>query len=108
MKEPDTLLDNDGYPTEDYLKFIQEYTGETMPIMVFVDILAGGWYFADWGFKLHRRYAGKIKLELHTGGWSGNEDIIAAITSNMYLTAIKMRHVKWITGGHYYFEIRID
>ena len=105
MKEPDTLLDNDGYPTKDYLKFIREYTDDAMPIMDFVNIIADGWQYASWGHKLHRKYAGKRKLELHTGGWSGNEDIIRAILGNVYLTHFKMRYVKWHAGGHYYFEI---
>ena len=107
MKIPKTLLDEEGYPTEEYLQFIRDYTNETMPIMDFVEILQDGWHFSDWGFKLHRKYAGKRKLELHTGGWSGNEEIISAIVNNVYLTSFKMKYKKWHTGGHYYFEITI-
>ena len=107
-KIPETLLDFDGYPTDEYLQFIRDYTNETMPIMDMVGIICDNWYFDDWGFKLHKKYAGKRKLELHTGGWSGNEEIIAALLSNIYLTHFKMRYVKWYTGGHYYFEITID
>jgi len=105
MKTPETLLDINGYPTEEYLQFIRDYTPELMPIMDFVAILQHGWYFDDWGFRLHRKYAGKRKLELHTGGWSGNEEIISAIKSNIYLTHFSMQYVKWYTGGHFYFEI---
>jgi hypothetical protein len=106
MKTPHTLLDNGGYPTDDYLTFIKDYTYETMPVMQFVNLLSEGWYFGDWGFELHRKYKGKRKLELHTGGWSGNEEIIEAILSNVYLTQFQMRYVEWHTGGHYYFEIQ--
>ena len=111
MKEtdeiPDVLLDDDGYPTDEYLKFIEEYTPDKMPIMDFVSILGDNWYFDDWGFRLKRKYMGVRKLELHTGGWSGNEDIIGAIKSNIYLTHFSMKYVKWHTGGHFYFEITI-
>ena len=100
------LLDKGGYPTEEYLEFIWTYTPDVMSIMDFLDILSNGWYFDNWGFKLHRKYAGKRKLELHTGGWSGNEDIIAAILNNFYLTHFHMQYVKWLVGGHYYFEIQ--
>ncbi len=108
IKIPYTLLDVDGYPTEEYLTFIREFTHETMPVIDFVDIMQDGWYHGDWGFKLGRVYKGIRKLELHTGGWSGNEEVIAAITSNIWLTALKMKYVKWLTGGHYYFEIRVN
>ena len=105
MNRPDELLDSDGYPTDEYLEFIRGYTDETMDIMDFIDILSDGWWMPSWGFRLHRKYEGKIKLELHTGGWSGNEEIIREILSNISLTHFKMRYVKWTAGGHYYFEI---
>ena len=101
------LLDGAGYPTDEFLDFIRNYTPETMPILDFVEILCNGWYFGDWGYKLHRKYGGKRKFELHTGGWSGNEDTIAAVLSNFYLTHHIMQYVKWLIGGHYYFEINI-
>lgn len=107
-KWPDALLDNEGYPTEEYLKFIREYNPCVMPIMNFVEgILQDGWYMSDWGFVLRKAYKGKRKLELHTGGWSGNEDTIQAILSNHWLTYNTMKYVQWRTGGHYYFEINL-
>lgn len=105
---PEIFLDEDGYPTEEYLNFIKNFNHETMPILDFVEVLQDGWYFGDWGFKLHRKYKGKIKLELHTGGWSGNEEIIETILKNIWLTHFNMRYVRWHTGGHYYFEITIN
>jgi len=106
MKVPDTLLDLSGYPTNEYLEFIRNYKPEQMPVFEFVDtILRNGWYFDDWGFVLHRRYNDKRKLELHTGGWSGNEEIIEVILSNIFLTHFEMRYVMWCTGGHHYFEL---
>jgi hypothetical protein len=107
MKQPDILLDDEGYPTEEYLQFIRDYTHETMNIIDFVNVLSDGWYFGDWGFNLGRKYKGTRKLQLHTGGWSGNEKIINAILSNIYLTHCEMKYIKWHVGGHYYFEIKI-
>jgi hypothetical protein len=101
------MLNNDGYPTEGYLKFIREYTGSSCPIMNMIDIICENWYHGDWGWKLHRKYKGVRKFELHTDGWSGNEDIIDEITSNIYLTNFQMKYVSWRTGGHYYFEIKL-
>lgn len=98
-------LDAEGYPTEEYLKLIMEWKDDA-PVMDFIKYyLENGWYYGDWGFKLHRPYRGIRKLELHTGGWSGNEEIIRAILGNVYLTHWKMKYVLWRTGGHYYFEI---
>lgn len=105
---PDRLLDADGYPTPEWLKYISDYTDKVMPIMQFVQcVLIDGWHFSEWGFRLHRTRNGIRKLELHTGGWSGNEETIMAILGNIYLTHFKMQYVKWTRGGHYYFEIKV-
>ena len=96
-------LDNEGYPTDEYLQMIQDYKPEVIPIMDMVNIICENWYY-EW-VKLGRKYGGVRKLELHTAGWSGNEEIIRTILSNIYLTHFKMTYRKWITGGHYYFEI---
>ena len=108
MKINFEITDNEGYPTDEFLQFIRNYHPDQMSIIDFLDILYDAWYFDDWGFKLHRKYRGIRKLELHTGGWSGNEETIAAIKDNIYLTAFKMKYVKWHTGGHYYFEVNVD
>jgi len=104
---PSALLNDDGYPTAEWLEFIKNYVpDESLPVLRFVEmVLVDGWWMPDWGFKLHRQYKGVRRLELHTGGWSGNEEVIAAIKSNFWLTHFNMRHVMWRTGGHYYFEI---
>jgi len=109
-KLPDRLLDDDGYPTKGWLEFIRQYKpDESLPIESFVEhVLPDGWWMPDWGYELHRKYKGKRKLELHTGGWSGNEEVIREILGNFNLTHFKMRYTKWYAGGHYYFEINIS
>jgi len=106
---PKTLLDVNGCPTEEWLEFIKNYQpSDDLPLLKFVkEILPKGWYYADWGVVIHRKYKGKIKLELHTGGWSGNEEVIREILSNKHFTHFKMQYVQWKTGGNYYFEIYV-
>lgn len=107
QKIPFNFLDNQGYPTEEFLQFIKDYKPDnSLPILKFIkDILFKSWWMSDCCFKLHRKYKSIQKLELHTGGWSGNEELINAIKANIYLTHFKMQYVMWKTGGHYYFEI---
>lgn len=106
---PSVLLDAQGYPTEEWLEFLKTYKPDkSLPLLTFVnEVLPNGWYFADFGFVLHRKYKGKQKLELHTGGWSGNEEVISAIKSNIWLTCFQMQYVMWRTGGHHYFELSV-
>ena len=106
MKEFDAL-DNDGYPTEEYLQFIKAYEGQS-PIMDFIAILMDGWWCNDWGFVLHRKYKGVRKMELHTGGWSGNEDIIEALHGAWNGMFWFLYWQKSTRGGHYYFTIPME
>jgi hypothetical protein len=103
---PDVLLDDEGYPTEEWLSFIKNYRPDnSVTIMDFVEALIDSWYHQ--AYKLGRKYKNERKLELHTLGWSGNEDIIHAVLSNIYITFAHMKYYQWKTGGHYYFKIRL-
>ena len=44
------------------------------------------------------------RVEFHTWGWSGNEDIIQALRENQMFFAIYW--LKTLRGGHYYFKVR--
>ena len=96
-------MDGDGYPTEEFLSIIKNFQGTD--VMYIVEMVTDNWYFGDWGYKIRKNRNGVINLELHTGGWSGNEEIIREILGNIYLTHFKMKYVMWKTGGHYYFKI---
>jgi hypothetical protein len=91
----------DEYPTEENLKIIEEWNGKN--IEAFLAYIESLWHWPDFGFK---RKGGKvIRLELHTGGWSGNEDIIEALHkawSGIFWTMYWMKSTK---GGHYWFRI---
>jgi len=106
MNYPETTLDKDGYPTSEYLEWIKIWhPQEGISLLEFISIIGNNWYFGDWGFKLHRKYRDHRILELHTGGWSGNEEIIYTLENNFWFW---MWWMKSHRGGHYYFEIPIE
>jgi hypothetical protein len=104
-------LDNDGYPTEEYLKYITEYDLCVNDIWELLSEIEDGWCYGDWGFILKNPYTDKLfkkqyrTLELHTGGWSGNEDVIRALHDNSLFFPLYWRRTD--VGGHYYFKIPI-
>lgn len=101
------ILDDEGYPTQEYLDWLSEWEASIDNkdrIKEIIESLGDSWRYGDWGFIVHRPYSGKIKIELHTGGWSGNEDIIRALQNNFHFWSFHWR--KHTTGGHYYFEFK--
>lgn len=42
------------------------------------------------------------RIEFHTGGWSGAEDLIDALLGHFW---IRHFHTRWERGGHFYFEV---
>ena len=93
-----------GYPTKEELKLVKTYSGYihsknsfTMDVPRLLEILQEIWWLPDWGIE-----QGDHKLELHTGGWSGNEEIINVLQESMFWV---MYWQKSERGGHYYFEL---
>ena len=88
------------YPTRAQLKAIRTGTGTFRDLWLLVTEL---WHWPEWGVK--QGAIGDIDyLELHTGGWSGNEAIMDAIEKSKSLFFF-FYHTKWERGGHYYFEV---
>lgn len=105
---PEILLTENGYPTEEWLEFIKNFVPDNIfTIKKFIDLLQDGWNKEVGSIKLPGKYNCTQKLELHTGGWSGNEEIMEAILSNINLTDLVMKYKKWERGGHYYFEFPV-
>ncbi len=89
------------YPTGKEIRNIRKWDILDKGVKGLLDLLESAWEPADWGFKLTGKRI--LKLELHTGGWSGNEKIIEALANNtMFWT---MYWEKSVRGGHYYFRI---
>jgi hypothetical protein len=92
-------MDPQGYPDEAELKKISEWPViDAKAMMAFVK---ERWRYADWGWKQRGRV-----YELHTVGWSGNEDLIGAMIDNLLFHAMCWQSSK--RGGHYVFELLKD
>jgi len=96
-------MDIDGYPTEEELSIIEKWNFSTetfeADMVHFIEYIKERWKYAEVGYF---KYEGQ-KLELHTGGWSGNEDMIDAIQKNTMFWVFTWQQSK--RGGHYYFKI---
>lgn len=100
-------MDNEGYPEEYELKLIEQW--DWRDVFGLIDYIGDRWAYGGHGF---RKSWGKSKyskrsvlfLELHTGGWSGNEEIINALLAN-YMAVAVLGYKQWNTGGHYKFEV---
>ena len=91
------LLDEDGYPTDQALDKVTKwcYT-DYIGLMQFIKPM---WHFADFGY-WHETVD---EYHISTAGWSGNEDIIAAMKKNMVFWS-----TCWVQsrrGGHYIFKV---
>ncbi len=88
------------YPSEQILRFIRRYDTLKTPIEDLRDFVIQSWWMPEWGTKVNGR-----KFELHTGGWSGNESLIAALEKSSKGMFWYMCWVMSKRGGHYWFEI---
>ena len=95
LAEDSAMIDQDGYPTEEALKWIINFDKWDKPYEM-VDFLKAIWHWRN--YLTHR---GRT-LVLHTGGWSGNESIIGALMETIWW------HLYWqksTRGGHYWFKL---
>jgi hypothetical protein len=109
---PNELHDEDGYPTQEALDYIKNWSidsnnGEVKMGKHFgkanynelIDYIKSIWTYKD-----AIEYENGL-LEIHTYGWSGNEDIIHEL-KNTDMWDLKFRCER--TGGHYYFKVTDD
>lgn len=83
------------YPTEEELKTIREWPDNFWALM---DYVKGVWWMPSWGW--HEKDG---LFSVSTGGWSGNEDIIGAMSDNIVFWSFC-----WLSaqrGGHYVFDL---
>lgn len=89
----------DGYPEGHELQTIKDWDVLKDPfgLMDFIETIT---WTSDWCIK--RRGKKIIYFDFHTAGWSGNEDIIQALSGTDFW------HLYWnktYRGGHYYFRV---
>ena len=111
------MPDEHGYPTKHELKVFDRWklaTNTDNPTFAqdfrardVVDHLEAIWWYPERQIELRQGRAHLfrrkiMRLVLHTGGWSGNEDIVAELRDTWFwLMYWQATH----RGGHYYFEI---
>lgn len=96
------VKDEDGYPTEVGLKLLREWDFWADGIEGFLDFLYSLWWMPDRGFHLQDgSITGLSSLELHTGGWSGNEDVIGSLQQTLFWVIAWQKSER---GGHYFFS----
>jgi len=86
------------YPTEEDIETVKKFDHHN--IIDYLDFLSSIWHWSGICFKLKGKKI--LHLELHTGGWSGNEEIISALMGTMFWTLYWQKSTR---GGHYYFRI---
>lgn len=90
------------YPTEEALLKIKEWDIlKWDSLLELLEFIKDEWSYPDY-FVLTGKNV--LRLELHTGGWSGNEDIIEALMNNSLFWILYW--VKSKRGGHYYFKFK--
>ncbi len=92
-------LDADGYPDDVSLAAMRAYDLVTEPLDGLLALIRDNWWKPDWGYRRTQR-----RLYLHTGGWSGNEDVIEALRENFLFWSLC-----WLRsdrGGHFTFQVR--
>lgn len=87
------------YPDESDLKQIREWDAIKDPLGLIKFIESICWCDA---VKIKGKRVWNV--EFHTWGWSGNEDIIRAMLSNIHLFWT-IYWQKSVRGGHYYFKV---
>lgn len=94
MTEPS--FDKDGYPTEETLEAIRDWPHKDYRGLM--EFVCKAWHYDEPYAKLCGR-----ALQLHTGGWSGNESLLEALHGNVMFWRICW--MKSERGGHYWFEL---
>lgn len=98
-------LTADGYPTPAGIRELRKARiGSDWPInrqsvYAYIDLIKSMWHYES--FKSRKRH-GVFFFELHTLGWSGNEEIIHHVRQSFFWM---FYWEKSLRGGHYYFQI---
>lgn len=99
------LLDEDGYPTEEVLKFISEFKDYDSINELFEFIRDNLWWHPDSPGKwINFRHCGRVlRYRMATGGWSGNESIIQALKDNFIIFPARIPYPLWAWRNRAFF-----
>ena len=107
IREDEFIIEWDeyGYPTQESLEKLEQILNGNdirKAIKAFYSALKEN-YYPDYCGSTEVEVRGKIEKvwEYHTGGWSGNEDIIRVL-ENSWVWPLTFE--RYDAGGHYYFE----
>jgi len=90
-----------NYPSDENLEILRKWShDDIMGMMEFVEDL---WRYPEWGFTRHEEQNEYI-FELHTGGWSGNEELLSALQENGVFWSLCWEQSR--RGGHHIFKVR--
>ena len=93
-------LDGDGYPTEAMLDQVKTYPiSNTQDCVELLAAIRPYWRYSDCGYWTR---PSRTTYEISTGGWSGNESIVAALESNLMFWSLFWYQSR--RGGHYIFQ----
>ncbi len=96
-------FDPDGYPTEETLQTIESWDVLKEGILPLIEFLREAWWIPDWGFDF-KKGPKSFRLNLSTGGQSGNETVIGALQKSEFWFLFWQSSRR---GGHYVFKGRI-
>ena len=97
------MLDENGYPDEASLKEIEKWDIPKNGVKGLLDLIEENTNWADRQISITGKKV--LRFEFHTGGWSGNEDVISALRRNILFWPLFWE--KSTRGGHYYFKIKL-
>ncbi len=95
------MLDKDNYPDEASLKAIEKWDILKQGVQGLLDMVEENTNWPDWSISVKGKKI--LHFEYHTGGWSGNEDVIDALHRNRLFWSLFWK--KSEAGGHYFFRI---
>lgn len=102
----DPLRGDDGYPHDIELQRISTWPATTMAdLRALMDYVKERWsYPRFWEEEVIEEYGRPIRqYTISTGGWSGNESLIAALEANTMWSIIAPW--SWRRGGHFVYRI---
>ena len=99
MSDGAEWLDGDGYPTEAAIQRIKAW--DVKDPAGLADFCKSIWHWGS-NYWEQRATADGVRIEAHTGGWSGNEEIIGALESTPFWSLCWQDSRR---GGHYSFII---